>query len=112
MPDELANVVAFTIQESSSSNLNERTGQVTFINVASLTLQILGGNSSDKAMLSFVSGLKTVDASEIEVLETVLFNSMRKFSATHVKSYLNSLINRELGTIGTFGYQKIPLYPR
>lgn len=47
--------------------------------------KILGGNSSDRAMLSFVSGLKCINEEEVEVLETILFNSTRKFSATHVR---------------------------
>jgi hypothetical protein len=36
-------------------------------------------------MLSFVSGDKTVDPSEVEVMDTILFNSARKFSATRVR---------------------------
>eukprot|EP01127_Copromyxa_protea_P021388 TRINITY_DN7342_c0_g1_i1.p1 TRINITY_DN7342_c0_g1~~TRINITY_DN7342_c0_g1_i1.p1 ORF type:complete len:948 (+),score=114.40 TRINITY_DN7342_c0_g1_i1:264-2846(+) len=72
IPNELANILSIAIKESSSSDLND-------------SGQILGGNSSDRAMLSFVGGQKSIDLEEADVLDTILFNSTRKFSATHVK---------------------------
>uniref|UniRef100_A0A6B2KWZ1 Cation-transporting P-type ATPase N-terminal domain-containing protein n=1 Tax=Arcella intermedia TaxID=1963864 RepID=A0A6B2KWZ1_9EUKA len=73
IPDQLAKILAFSLQESTTSIRNSKTGQ------------ILGGNSSDRAMVSFLPAQMWLPSEQFtHVEQTVLFNSSRKFSATQV----------------------------
>jgi len=70
----LARILAFTIQESTSSIRNANG-------------QILGGNSTDKALVSFIPQALWLKAEDefTTVEQSVLFNSMRKYSASQVR---------------------------
>eukprot|EP01118_Nematostelium_gracile_P010880 TRINITY_DN3812_c0_g1_i1.p1 TRINITY_DN3812_c0_g1~~TRINITY_DN3812_c0_g1_i1.p1 ORF type:complete len:903 (-),score=305.56 TRINITY_DN3812_c0_g1_i1:98-2806(-) len=68
----LQDVVSFTIRESASSFL-DRDGK------------IVGGNSSDRALLSYLSSQSLVSKSDAVNEQEIGFNSQRKFSATQLK---------------------------
>lgn len=72
IPSGLSNALSFALQESTISLKSTKTGQV------------LGGNSSDKALLSFL-GTRFLKNEAIDIVDVVHFNSTRKFSATAVK---------------------------
>lgn len=72
IPSGLSNALSFALQESTISLKSSKTGQV------------LGGNSSDKALLSFL-GPRFLKNEAIDIVDVAHFNSTRKFSATAVK---------------------------
>ncbi len=72
MPKDLAEILATALKESASSVINVDTGD------------IVGGNASDKALLSFLDRESLVAPTEVTVERQILFNSERKFSASQV----------------------------
>ena len=72
MPKDLAEILATALKDSSSSVINVDTGD------------IVGGNASDKALLSFLDRDSLVSPTEVTVERQILFNSERKFSASQV----------------------------
>jgi len=72
IPTTLADILLFTIQESTIAQFNTRG-------------QILGGNSSDRAILSFIDKHASRNRPEVSIVNNIIFNSTRKFAATQVQ---------------------------
>eukprot|EP01126_Amoeba_proteus_P044158 TRINITY_DN488_c1_g1_i6.p1 TRINITY_DN488_c1_g1~~TRINITY_DN488_c1_g1_i6.p1 ORF type:complete len:633 (-),score=168.15 TRINITY_DN488_c1_g1_i6:126-2024(-) len=76
IPPPLANLLSFAIIQSTSSKYNPK------------TLQVLGGNSSDRALLTLVAPHALMSTAsinpEIQFVNSIVFNSTRKFSATQI----------------------------
>jgi len=71
MSDEFVDMLAFSLRESTSS-------------VITPDGAVIGGNSSDRALLSFLNKRQLLDKTDVKVLREVLFSSAHKFSATQL----------------------------
>jgi Ca2+-transporting ATPase len=78
MPYEIGNLLDLSLRENSASVINpEAKGEDDII---------LGGNSTERALLKFVyNSRNTYEPDQIRILNQVHFNSERKFSATRIK---------------------------
>jgi len=71
VPEELANILTFCLKESTSVVLGGDGA-------------LIGGNASDRAILSFVPKNALKLKSNTDSVKEILFNSARKFSAVHL----------------------------
>jgi Ca2+-transporting ATPase len=71
IPPALRGIAGFSLKESVSSVLSEGV--------------IVGGNASDRALLSYLERGLLASASDAEVVRQILFNSARKFSAVTLR---------------------------
>jgi calcium-translocating P-type ATPase len=71
IPDSLKNVLGFCIRNSTSSQLGPGG-------------EIIGGNASDRAFLSFVDKDDLMGPMDVHLEEEILFSSIRKFSAARL----------------------------
>jgi magnesium-transporting ATPase (P-type) len=71
IPDSLRNVLGFSIRHSTSSQLGPGG-------------EVIGGNASDRAFLSFVDKEDLMGPADVHLEEEILFSSIRKFSAARL----------------------------
>lgn len=72
IPDTLAKIVVFSIRESTSAVLGDKG-------------VILGGNASDRALLSYITLENVQKSADTHLVKEILFNSARKFSASQLR---------------------------
>lgn len=72
IPAALRSILAFTLRESTSAVIGE-------------TGIPMGGNSSDRALLSFLDPQLLAERADTTAVREILFNSERKFSATQLQ---------------------------
>ncbi len=78
MPYEIRMLLDLSLRENSSSVINAQAKDE--------ESRILGGNSTERALLKFVyNAQNTYEPEQIKILSQVHFNSSRKFSATRIK---------------------------
>ena len=72
VPEKLREILSFSIMENSACVISE-------------SLEIMGGNISERALLAFIDKDTLKKQSPNELVKSILFNSSRKFSASQVK---------------------------
>ena len=77
IPPALRSILGFTVRESTTS-------------VVGTGGKIAGGNASDRALLEFLDRDQLTRHDDVQVLNEILFNSTRKFSAVELKVGANT----------------------